>query len=537
MIADGAAQSASTWVLGTFAVYLIVLFAIGIWASKLMNSIEDYVIGGRRIGPVVTGFSERASEMSGWLAIGVPGNAFGVGIMAFLNALGSIPADLLSWAGIAKRLRKFSEITNTVTIPTFFEARLQDNTGAVRVASSVALIVFEGGYVGAQIVAAGTLLEVVTGVEPWVGILGGGAIVIGYTMLGGYFAVAWTDYIQGLIILSGFVILPILGFMRVGLPFGDMAAMEASYTSITGGASGWAALFGIISYAAIGLGWPGNPHIMVRFMGIDDVDNIRTAASVAQIFMILAYTGAVLVGLYALVIFGQSADIASNEVMPMLTLELLPGPIAGIILAAALAAMMSSADSQLLIASSAVVEDIYHGLINEDATREALKTYSQYATLVLGVMSITFAYLAKGTAVYTLVLSYAFGGLGAALGPTLVAALWWKRATAPGAVASMVVGTISMIVWPQLPTILGSMTPASGTFLGELVRVYGLFPAFLLSTIVLIGVSLATQPPEEEDVQRAFDIFDKPLEAITQEELQEHGFEANTHAPEDLRSD
>ncbi|MFB6268523.1 MAG: sodium/proline symporter [Halobacterium sp.] len=535
MAGSGIAGGTSTWVLATFAVYLVVLVGIGLWASKLMETVEDYVIGGRNVGPVVTGFSERASEMSGWLALGVPGNAYSAGIIAFLNALGSIPADLLSWAGIAKRLRKFSEITNTVTIPTFFEARLQDDSGAVRVISSVALIIFEGGYVGAQIVAAGTLLQVVTGVEPWIGIVVGGVIVIGYTMLGGYLAVAWTDYIQGLIILLGFIVLPVLGYLRLGLPFGELAAIGSSYTSITGGASGWAALFGIISYAAIGLGWPGNPHIMVRFMGIDEVDNVRTAASVAQVFMIIAYVGAALVGLYALAIFGQAADLASNEVMPMLTIELLPGPIAGVILAAALAAMMSSADSQLLIASSAVVEDVYHGLLNQDASPETLKTYSQYATLGLGAASVTFAFLAKGTPVYTLVLSYAFGGLGAALGPTLVAALWWKRATAPGAVASMLVGTVSMLVWPHFPSLLGELE--AGTFFAEFVNVYGLFPAFVLSSLVLVGVSLATQPPSEEDVDAAFDIFSMPIDAISEDTLEEHGFETRTQTPDELRHD
>jgi sodium/proline symporter len=516
-VADGLAGDAGVWVLGTFAAYLTILLGIGLWSSKLMDSVGDYVIGGRRVGPVVTGFSERASEMSGWLTLGVPGNAFGTGVMAFYNGLGMIPADLLAWAGIAKRLRKYTEIVRAVTLPTFFETRLQDDTGAVKGVSSVVLLLFEGGYVGAQIVAAGALLEALTGVEPWVGIVAGGIIVVGYTMLGGYFAVAWSDYFQGAIILIAFAVLPVLAFANYGLPFDQLASMDSSLTGVTAGATGWAAVFGIISYAAIGLGVPGNPHIMVRFMGIDRVRNVRLAAVVAQLFMFVAYVGATLVGLYALVAFGQGGVDDPDNVMPAMTLELFPGVVAGVVLAAALAAMMSSADSQLLVATSAVVEDVYHGFFNQEATQEQLVRYSRVVTLLLGGASIVFAYVAKGTPVYTLILDYAWGGLGASIGPTLIAALWWKRTTAKGAVASMVVGATTMILWPQWPTLLGDAMPSAeaSPFVNGLLTVYGLFPAFVLSSATLIVVSLFTRPPE--GVDEHFDVFDKPLSAVTTE--------------------
>ncbi|WP_049969679.1 sodium/proline symporter [Haladaptatus cibarius] len=530
---DGIAGQAGIWVLGTFGAYLLVLIGIGLWASTMMDSVGDYVIGGRQIGPVVTGFSERASEMSGWLTLGVPADAFNTGIMAFLNGLGMIPADLLAWAGLAKRLRKYTEIVKSVTLPTFFATRLGDTSGMVKGVSAIVLMLFEGGYVGAQIVAAGTLLQVLTGVEPWVGIVVGGVIVVGYTMLGGYFAVAWSDYFQGAIILAAFIILPVIAFTTYGLPFGDLANVDggASLTSITAGATGWAAIFGIISYAAIGLGVPGNPHIMVRFMGIDRVKNVRLAAMVAQLFMFVAYIGAALVGLYAIVIFGQGDLANADNAMPRLTLNLLPGAIAGIVLAAALAAMMSSADSQLLVATSAVVEDVYHGFLNKQATEQQLVRYSRYVTLGLGAASIAFAYLAKDTPIYTLVLDYAWGGLGAAIGPTLIAALWWKRVTAKGSVASMIVGATTMVIWTQLSVILPIiadilgllpfvnnltlMPTESSPFLYSLVGVYGLFPAFILSVITLISVSLVTKPPS--GVEDHFDIFDKPLSAVTSE--------------------
>ncbi|QCS44869.1 sodium/proline symporter [Natrinema versiforme] len=517
MASEGLAGSAGVWVLGTFGVYLLVLLGIGLYSSRLMDSVDDYVIGGRSIGPVVTGFSERASEMSGWLTLGVPSDAFGTGVMAFYNGLGMIPADLFAWAGLAKRLRKYTEIVKAVTLPTFFETRLQDDTGYVKGVSAFVLMIFEGGYVGAQIVAAGTLLEVLTGVSSVVGILVGGVIVVGYTMLGGYFAVAWSDYVQGAIILAAFIVLPVIAFTNYGLPFGELASVGSSYTSATAGMTGWAAIFGIISYAAIGLGIPGNPHVMVRFMGIDEVKNIRLAALVAQLFMFVAYIGAGFVGLYALVVFGQSGIEDPNNVMPMLTLEFFPGAIAGIILAAALAAMMSSADSQLLVATSAIVEDVYHGYVNPDASQETLVRYSQYVTLALGAASVAFAFLAQNTPIYTLVLDYAWGGLGAAIGPTLIAALWWKRVTATGSVASMIVGTTTMILWTQLSTVLellGLMGAIDGSpFLTGLVGVYGLFPAFIFSTATLIVVSLVTTPPEGVDDH--FESFDKPLSALS----------------------
>lgn len=515
-MAEGIAGGASIWVLGAFGMYLVVLVGIGVWASRFMDTVGDYVVGGRQVGPVVTGFSERASEMSGWLTLGVPANAFGTGIMAFFNALGMIPADLLAWAGIAKRLRKYSEIVRAVTLPTFFATRLRDDTGWVKGVSSVVLIIFEGGYVGAQIVAAGTLLRVLTGIEMWVGILAGGAIVIGYTMLGGYFAVAWTDYFQGAIILAAFIVLPVLAFGTYGMPFDQLSTMDSSLTSITGGATGFVALFGIISYAAIGLGVPGNPHIMVRFMGIDEVENVRTAALVAQLFMFAAYIGAGLVGLYALVAFGQGSIQNMDTVMPRLTLELFPGFIAGIILAAALAAMMSSADSQLLIATSAVVEDIYHGFFNQEASEEQLVTYSRYVTLAIGVASVAFAFVARNTPIYTLVLDYAWGGLGAAIGPTLIATLWWKRFTKEGAVASMVVGTVTMVVWAQWSTILGPAMPSAeaSPFLHGLLTVYGLFPAFVLSSLTLVAVSLFTTPPEQGRISDDFEAMHRPISDV-----------------------
>ncbi|WP_227374606.1 sodium/proline symporter [Haladaptatus halobius] len=515
---EGLAGGAGVWVLGTFAAYLLVLIGIGLWASRMMDSVGDYVIGGRQIGPVVTGFSERASEMSGWLTLGVPADAYGTGIMAFLNGLGMIPADLLAWAGIAKRLRKYTEIVRSVTLPTFFETRLQDGTGMVKGTSAVVLMLFEGGYVGAQIVAAGTLLQVLTGVEPVVGIVVGGVIVVGYTLLGGYFAVAWSDYFQGAIILVAFIILPIIAFSNYGIPFGELANVGGgSLTSITAGLTGWAAIFGIISYAAIGLGVPGNPHIMVRFMGIDRVKNVRLAALVAQLFMFVAYIGAALVGLYAIVVFGQGDLAQADNAMPRLTLTLLPGAVAGVVLAAALAAMMSSADSQLLVATSAVVEDVYHGFFNQQATEAQLVLYSRVVTLALGGASILFAYGAKGTPIYTLVLDYAWGGLGASIGPTLIAALWWKRVTAKGSVASMIVGATTMIVWTQLGTILETFgimpTQEASPFLYNLVGVYGLFPAFILSVLTLVSVSLVTKPPS--GVDEHFDVFDKPLSQVT----------------------
>ncbi|MDS0294271.1 sodium/proline symporter [Halogeometricum luteum] len=512
MPSSGIAGSAGTWVLGTFAAYLVVLLGIGLYSSQLMDTVDDYVIGGREIGPVVTGFSERASEMSGWLTLGVPGDAFNTGVMAFYNGLGMIPADLLAWAGMAKRLRKYSEIVRAVTLPTFFATRLQDDSGVVKGVSSVMLMLFEGGYVGAQIVAAGTLLQVLTGVSPLVGILAGGVIVVGYTMLGGYFAVAWSDYFQGAIILAAFVALPVLAFTSYGLPFDDLASMGGGLASVTAGMTGWAALFGIISYAAIGLGVPGNPHIMVRFMGIDEVRNVRHAALVAQLFMFVAYIGAGLVGVYGLIIFGQGGITNTDNVMPMLTLDLLPGALAGVVLAAALAAMMSSADSQLLVATSAVVEDVYHGFVNPDASQAQLVRYSQIVTLGLGGASIAFAYVARSTPIYTLVLDYAWGGLGAAIGPTLIASLWWKRLTTAGAVASMIVGATTMILWTQLSTLfaafgMAGLLEGSG-FLASLLGVYGLFPAFILSTLTLVVVSLFTRPPE--GVEDHFETFNQP---------------------------
>lgn len=465
--------------------YLLLLIVIAFATFRLNKTLGDFLLAGRKLGTWVVTFSERASGESAWLLLGLPGVLFASGLLELWVAIGCTSGILFSWMFIARRLREETGRLNALTIPDFFESRYNDSTHALRIFSTIVITLFFTFYVCAQLKAAGKLFSIFLNITDNEAMLIGGGIIVFYTLMGGFFAVAWTDFVQAILMLSTLVILPLVALVEVGgwhEMIGRIGDLAPAHLDILGGQSGIAVVFTIISGLAWGLGYTGMPHLLTRFMAIKKAENLRKGAVIGISWAVLAFWGAMFIGLFGVVIFAGQTIADQEQVMPMMAIELLPNWIAGILIAGALAAMMSTADSQLLVTTSAISEDIYHQLINKKAEQNKLVRLSRIVTLVIGVAAFFIAMFAEEL-VYNLV-GFAWSGLAASFGPALLLTLWWKRTTREGVLAGMVVGTAVTIAW--------RLTPALKAMLFEIV------PAFFLALAACWLVSLATQPRPEE---------------------------------------
>jgi len=472
----------------SFVGYLVVLIVIGILTYRLTTSIEDFVIAGRKLGAWVTAISAEASDMSGWLLLGVPGKAYTQGFGAFWAIIGSVVGVFLNWTVLAKRLRRYTERLKALTLPDFFEGRFRDEQRHhIRLLSSAIIILFMTIYVSAQFVASGKALDATFHFGYSWSVLIGASVIVFYTMMGGFFAVAYTDLFQGLLMAAMLVVLPIVGLIKLG-SFGtllkSMYDANPGFLTFSSGYVGLAAFGLIVGHLAIGLGYPGQPHIVTRFMAIREPKRIRQSTLIAMIWVILAGYGALFVGLVGLGLLGPGIE-DSERVTMLLAIKLMPAWLAGLMVAAAMAAIMSTADSQLLVVTSAIAEDLYRKIFRKSADQETLLKISRWSTVGIAVVALILALnqdpLEKGGLVFTYVL-YAWGGLAASFGPLLILSLYWRRTTKAGAIAGIIVGTLVIIVWYNVEA------------LSRLI--YQLVPAFLLSFVSIIIVSLLTKPPE-----------------------------------------
>ncbi|MFH2054995.1 MAG: sodium/proline symporter [bacterium] len=470
-----------------FILYLILILVVGILTLRLTHTLADYLLAGRRLGVWVVTLSERASGESAWLLIGLPGIALAGGFSAFWTAIGCVCGILFSWTAIAKRLRVDSERFNALTIPDYFEARFANKSRLVRMIATAIIIFFFTAYVAAQFQAAGKVLNITFGLSPLIGMLIGAFIIVAYTMMGGFFAVAWTDLFQGFIMLFTLVLLPLAILIELGglgAMHDGVAAVGSHLTSMTQDKSGWLAVSLIAGGLGVGLGYMGQPHLVTRFMAIRDPEQLKRGTVIAGVWAILAFTGAVLIGLTAIAKFGGNDLSASlgitdqEQIMPYMVKMFFPPWTAGILISGAIAAMMSTADSQLVICTSAISEDIYHQLVNRKASQKTLLTLSRLTTLAIGIVAFILAYQAEQL-VYWMVL-FAWAGLGSAFGPPLLLSLWWKKTTRAGAAAGMVVGTVVVIIWYFVPVLKNNL--------------YEMIPGFFASLLTVVVVSLLTQP-------------------------------------------
>ena len=437
-----------------FVLYLVFLIGVGYKTMAFNKSQEDYLLAGRKLGPWVTAFSERASGESAWLLLALPGAAISVGLGEAWTVIGITLGIIASWYLIAERLRKETEKYDALTIPEYLHRKYQDNSNVIRLFSAVIIAFFFTFYVSAQFHASGKVINSLFGLSPVNGITIGAAVIISYTLMGGLFAVAWTDLLQGILMIGTLVILPLAGFLELqGNAYtlsDDLLQIGESNASFTMGRGGLAAVSVILGGLSWGLGYLGQPHLVIRYMAIRNPIDVKKARTIAILWALPGITGAFLIGLVALNYYGPEYfnyfDV--EQAMPLLALELLPPVLAGLLISGAVAAMMSTADSQLLVSTSAITEDFIHQYLGINISNRALVRLSRFTIVILGLFAFGIAYLSELQERNIFgVVSYAWSGLGSAFGPALLLSLWWPDTTRKGIIAGLLTGFLTTIIW------------------------------------------------------------------------------------------
>lgn len=444
-----------------FILYMAVILVVGFLTYRINKSHNDFFIAGRRLNPWVVAFSERASGESAWLLLGLPGAAYAAGLMEFWTALGCVSGIIFYWFFIARALREESEKLGAITLPTFLAGRFEKGQAAIRILATFIIIFFFIFYLSAQFNGAGKILNVTFGLDHRTGMVIGAAVIIFYTMMGGFFAVAWTDLVQGIIMIGTLVVLPLVGLVELtevsdggGSIGGILAAEGHRLVSFTGGRTGWAAAAMIISGLSWALGYMGQPHLLTRFMSISSAAKIKISRRIAIAWVIPAFSGAVIMGVIGAGLYGQGMFDDVEKIMPHLANELLPAWLAGIFVSGAIAAMMSTADSQLLVISSSLIEDFFHRTLGREIGDRSLLRASRYITIVVGLTGFLIA-LTSDKLIFSMV-SYAWAGLGSSFGPLILLMLTWKKVTWQGVIAGLSTGFISTVVWSEI-TLLDSV--------------------------------------------------------------------------------
>ncbi|MFZ4863019.1 sodium/proline symporter PutP [Sphingobacterium sp. Mn56C] len=471
------------------ALYLLLMILIGIYSyRKSNNNSEDFLIGGRKMGAAVTALSAGAADMSGWLLMGLPGAMYLSGISASWIAIGLTTGAYINYILIAPRIRVYTEVAkNSITLPVFFENRFHDKTHLLKIVSSILILVFFTLYTSAGMVSGGRLFESAFQMSYMTGLLTTTSVVVLYTFLGGFLAVSLTDFIQGTIMVIALLIVPLVIVFSLG-------GFENTFTIIRDKNPDYLDLFkgtttvSILSLLAWGFGYCGQPHILVRFMAIEKVKDLTKARRIGIGWMILTVGGALMVGLMGIAYLKQfhpdtmisyDSNKEKAETIFILMARLLFHPlIGGFLLSAILAAVMSTISSQLLVTSSAMTEDIYKAFLNKKASPKNLLLVSRLSVLIVAVVALLLSLSPKET-ILNLV-GNAWAGFGAAFGPLVVLSLLWRRTTAAGGLAGMIVGAITVLVWVYIPH--------------DYKEWYEIIPGFFLSFITIIVVSLLTKP-------------------------------------------
>ena len=437
-----------------FIFYLLFLIAVGLISIKYNKSQEDYLLAGRRLGPWVTAFSERASGESAWLLLALPGAAISIGLGEVWTVVGITLGIIASWFLIAEKLRIETEKYSALTIPGYLHKKYNDNSNIIRLFSSVIIAFFFLFYVSAQFHASGKVINTLFGLSSINGIFIGAVVIIFYTIMGGFFAIAWTDLLQGILMIGTLVILPIVGIIELQnherTIYEVLNQVGESNSSYTMGRSGLAAVSVVLGGLSWGLGYLGQPHLVIRYMAIKNPKDINKAKLIAILWALPGISGAFLIGLVALNYFGPDFFIINDveQAMPLLATELLPPIFAGLLISGAVAAMMSTADSQLLVSTSAITEDFIHQFLGLNLSDKTLLLINRITIIILGIIAFCIAIFSEFTGKNIFgVVSYAWSGLGSSFGPVLVLSLWWNKTTRKGVIAGLLVGFFSTIIW------------------------------------------------------------------------------------------
>lgn len=497
-----------------FVLYLGFMVYIGLRTARKNNSSVDFFLGGRKVGPWLSALSAEASDSSAWLLMGLPGVCYLGGIKeTFWTAVGLIVGTYLNWLFVAKPLRKCTiSFGDSITIPEFLTNRFKDKTHLLSVISVVFIVLFFTIYTASGFVACAKLFNSVFGLNYHIGLVIGLVVILSYTILGGYLAVCTTDFIQGALIFIAFVFSATIAVVALGGPAEAMAKVSDFNARAVSGQFGSeiAARFvanksfgalSIVSALAWGLGYFGMPHIIIRFMGIRSNAEVKTARRIGTVWMVISYIGTFIIGTLGTV-YLAGGDLsnpvtilsggAEETVFSMTMQKMYPAFIAGIFLCAILAASMSTADSQLLSAASAVSLDIYKGIINKNADEKTVMSVSRITVLVIAAVAFVLS-LNPSSSIFGLV-SYAWAGFGATFGPLVLLALFWRGMTNKGAVAGLLAGGITVVLWHNLK--------------GGIFDVYEILPGFVACLLLAVLVSLFDRNKDPEMLSE-FDAYKK----------------------------
>lgn len=493
----------------TIAFYMALMVGVGVYYTKKNKSTDDFYLGGRRLGPFVTAMSAEASDMSSWLLMGLPGVALATGIAeAFWTALGLAVGTYINWLVVAKRIRVYSEKVKASTIPDFFSNRFHDKSGMLTLAAAIIIIVFFVPYTASGFASVGKLFDSLFGVPYHVAMVVGAAVIIAYTMSGGFLAASTTDFLQSIIMTLALVVVVVFGIFSVDgmanvtgavkdLP-GYLSVVEL-YDSTASAAKSFSVL-SIISTLAWGLGYFGMPHILLRFMAIEDKNKLKTSRRIASIWVVISMGIAIFIGVigYAMVNAGvvslSDPERIIIEIAKLLsTYGWLLAIVAGLIIAGILASIMSTSDSQLLAAASSVSENIVRRFIKKDMKVKTSMLIARITVAVIAVVAVIFAW-DPDSSVFGIV-SFAWAGFGAAFAPVVLFALFWKRTTKWGALSGIIAGGVTVIAWEYI------ITPLGKTHGIEALTIYELLPAFIIACIAIVVVSLLTKAPDKEIIE------------------------------------
>lgn len=503
-------------VLIAFVLYFVIVLGIGFFFYKKTHNMSDYVLGGRSMNPYVTALSAQASDMSGWMLMGLPGAIYACGIGEIWIGIGLAIGSYLAWLFVAKRLRKYSEkCKNSLTVSSFFSNRFRDEKSRLKIISAIIILFFFTIYVASGFVSGGKLFHLIfPDVSKEIAMVITAAVIIAYTFAGGFKAVCWTDMFQAMLMLIALILVPLVALGQIN--GGWDAAASLINAEIQGGTNiMWDAgapitAITLISLLAWGLGYVGMPHILVRYMAIKDPEEVKVARRVGTAWVVVGLAMVGFVAILARAYFHQNGIILgdSENVFIELVNQLFgnSAPIlAGFLYAAILAAIMSTADSQLLVASSAITNDIYDKVSEgkEKMSEDKLMWASRITVVIIAIIGLLIA-LSGNNSIMGLV-SFAWAGFGSSFGPLVVLALFWKRMNKHGALWSMIVGFVTVVVW-------NTFFISGGVFAGMLSTttcvwdsgLYEMIPAFILALVVGIVVSLLTEEPSEE-MQKEFD--------------------------------
>ncbi len=483
-------MTANPQLLTTFAIYLVGMLGIGFWAWRRTRSFDDYILGGRSLNPLVTALSTGASDMSGWLLMGLPGALYASGLAESWIVIGLILGAWMNWRFVAGPLRVYTERAgNSLTLPDYFTHRFEDKQRLLRVLSALVILVFFAIYSASGIVAGARLFESTFGLPYQSALWAGAAVTVAYTLIGGFLAVSWTDTVQGTLMILALLITPLVVIVASGGPIDAYATIAKLHPSRADWFAG-TSVTGIVSLMAWGLGYVGQPHILARFMAAESLAAIRPARRIGMSWMVLCLIGAVAVGFYANAWYAthpeQAALVDANpeRVFILLAQQLFNPWIAGVLLSAVLAAIMSTLSCQLLVCSSALTEDLYKPFLRKNASQRELIWVGRGALLAVALVAIALASNPENR-VLDLV-SYAWAGFGAAFGPVVVLSLYWRAMTRNGALAGMLVGAVTVLVWKQY------------AWFG----LYEMVPGFALACLAIIVVSRLGKAPDSEVTAR-----------------------------------